>query len=377
MKIAFYAPMKAPDHPTPSGDRRMGRLLWKALELAGYDLELVSTFRSLDTTGDTEIQLENERQGRIEADRLIKAWRADPAAAPKGWFSYHVYHKSPDWIGPYVCESLNIPYFIAEASHAPKQADGPWKSGYEAAIAAIKQAACVFHMTTLDGACLEPLVTMPNELVLLPPFLDTEVFLGDAEAGIDAEVLVLEAGGQPGRKNLLVVAMMRSGDKYVSYEQLAAALPLLQDENWQLLVIGDGKRRADIETLLCPLDKKAIYLGQQTVSHLPAFYRFADLYIWPAHGEAYGMAFLEAQACGLPVVAGKIRGVPDVVKDGQTGLLTPEGDIKAFAETVDFLLTSFDIREEMSEAAAAFVKKERSIDKAAETLQKHIARAIK
>jgi glycosyltransferase involved in cell wall biosynthesis len=377
VKVAFYAPMKAPDHPTPSGDRRMGRLLWRALELAGYDPELVSSFRSLETTGDPEIQLWNKHQGQVEADRLLRAWCVNPDLAPKAWFSYHVYHKSPDWIGPRVCESLNIPYFIAEASHAPKQAEGPWKLGFNAAAAAIMQAACVFHMTTLDSACLKPLVRLPNKLVLLPPFLDTDTYLADAELKIDVEDLVLEAGGQPGKKNLLVVAMMRSGDKYVSYEQLAAALPLLKDDNWQLLVVGDGDQRENIRRLLSPLKDKVIYLGQQPASNLPALYRFADLYIWPAHGEAYGMAFLEAQACGLPVVAGKIRGVPDVVKEDQTGLLTPEGDIRAFSEAVDFLLASFEVRERMSAAAKEFVITERSIDKAVKTLKKHMGRAMK
>lgn len=376
MKLAFYAPMKPPDHPTPSGDRRMGRLLWKALEHAGFDLELVSTFRSLETSGDVQAQIKNEREGRLEADRLIELWRATPSKIPAGWFTYHVYHKSPDWIGPYVCEALNIPYFIAEASHAPKQANGPWKLGYDAAAKAISQAACVFHMTTLDGACLKPLIADTDRLVFLPPFLDTKVFLDAAEETVNTEDLVVNAGGQRGKKNMLAVAMMRSGDKFVSYEQLRSILPRLKTEDWQLLIVGDGDRRDDIEKLLSPFAGRVVYLGQQPAAVLPAFYRFADVYVWPAYGEAYGMAFLEAQICGLPIVAGKIRGVPDVVKDRQTGLLTPEGDFEAFAETVDFLLASFSVREEMSQAAQRFVQSERGIEKAAETLKHYIGQVL-
>ncbi|USG61178.1 glycosyltransferase family 4 protein [Sneathiella marina] len=377
MKLAFYAPMKPPDHPTPSGDRRMGRLLWKALENAGFDLELVSRLRSLETSGDAAIQAGNERKGRVEAERLVTAWRADPAQMPEGWFTYHVYHKSPDWIGPYVCEKLNIPYFIAEASHAPKQANGPWKPGYDAAARAITQAACVFHMTNLDGACLKSLIADDSQLVFLPPFLDTEAFLTEANENVRVEDLVVAAGGQRDKKNLLAVAMMRSGDKFMSYEQIGLMLPLLKTDDWQLLIVGDGDRREDIEKLLSPFVDRIVYLGQQPSSILPAVYRFADVYVWPAHGEAYGMAFLEAQVCGLPVVAGKIRGVPDVVKDGQTGLLTEEGDFGAFAEAVDFLLASLSVRGKMSEAAHQFVRSERGLEKAAKTLKHYIGKVLK
>lgn len=231
-------------------------------------------------------------------------------------------------------------------------------------------------MTTLDGACLKPLIAENNQLVFLPPFLDAEAFLDTAGENVTAEDLVVRAGGQRGRKNLLAVAMMRSGDKFVSYEQLRSTLPLLKTEDWQLLIVGDGERREDIEALLLPFVDRIVYLGKQPAATLPAFYKFADVYVWPAHGEAYGMAFLEAQVCGLPIVAGKIRGVPDVVKEGQTGLLTEEGDFGAFAEAVDFLLASFSVREEMSRAAQQFVRSDRGIDKATETLKHYIGQVL-
>jgi len=71
---------------------------------------------------------------------------------------------------------------------------------------------------------------------------------------------------------------------------------------------------------------------------LPALYAAADLYLWPAINEAYGMAFLEAQAAGVPVVAGRTGGVPAVVADGIAGILTPIGDAAAFAAAVGQLL---------------------------------------
>ena len=67
---------------------------------------------------------------------------------------------------------------------------------------------------------------------------------------------------------------------------------------------------------------------------MPSIYGSGALYVWPGCGEAYGLAYLEAQAAGLPVVAQDIAGVPDVVRDGETGVLTPAGDAAAFADAI-------------------------------------------
>lgn len=371
MKLAFYAPMKSPDHPVPSGDRRMGRLLWSALELAGFEPELASDMRSFDGRGDADFQRAMKKQGAMEAEALIEQWRARPDSAPKGWFTYHIYHKAPDWIGPIVCDALDIPYFVAEASHAPKRARGDWQMGYEAAASAIRSARVVFHMTRLDGECLAPLVSPENTLALLPPFIDIEAFLENAKS-VNVGALVARAGGRQGVQNLLAVAMMRGGDKLMSYRQLGSALARLKTADWQLLVIGDGERRREVEEALAPISDKTVYLGAMTPEALPAWYDYADIYVWPACGEAYGMAFLEAEGCGLPVVAGNIRGVPDVVMEGETGLLTLPENADAFAGAIDQLLADTPLREKMGQAGQRFVRTERTLANAAAILKANI-----
>jgi glycosyltransferase involved in cell wall biosynthesis len=102
----------------------------------------------------------------------------------------------------------------------------------------------------------------------------------------------------------------------------------------------------------------------------------ADLYVWPAHNEAYGMAFLEAQARGLPVVAQATRGVPDVVAAGRSAVLTPEGDLAAFGQAIRGMIVDGTRRAAMGEAARAFVAGERTIERAAAILDGGLTRAV-
>ena len=100
------------------------------------------------------------------------------------------------------------------------------------------------------------------------------------------------------------------------------------------------------------------------------------VYVWPGCGEAYGLAYLEAQAAGLPVVAQHTAGVPEVVRDGQTGILSPAGDIAAFAAAIARLLTDDAERKAMGAASRRFVVQERSIDAASVRLDAMVLKAI-
>ncbi|MGD9510573.1 MAG: glycosyltransferase family 4 protein, partial [Geminicoccaceae bacterium] len=101
---------------------------------------------------------------------------------------------------------------------------------------------------------------------------------------------------------------------------------------------GDGEARDEIAAMFAAFGDRVRMHGAVPLSALPAIYAAADLHVWPALNEAYGMALLEAQAAGLPVVAGREGGVPDVVVDGVTGLLAEPRSVPAFAAAVRRLL---------------------------------------
>lgn len=371
MEIAFYAPLKAPDHPVPSGDRRMAGLLMAALRAAGHDVMLASRLRSYEGQGDAASQAEIRAAGEAEAQTLIERFY-DAEPPPQAWFTYHLHHKAPDWLGPTVSRALAIPYVVAEASFAPKQAQGPWTEGHAAVAAALGRAGAVLAVTEDDRAGLRPVVSDGGRLIALAPFLDPAPY---AAAGVTArQRLAGELQLDPTVPWLLTVAMMRPGDKLASYQRLGAALATLQGQPWQLLVVGDGPARDAVEAALGGLgDNRVAYAGEQPEVALPAYYGAADVMVWPAVNEAYGMALLEAQAAGLPVVAGRVRGVSDVVRGGETGLLTDDGDGAGFAAAVGRLLDDSDLRRDLGTAAQASVAAHHSLDQAAVTLNHALA----
>jgi glycosyltransferase involved in cell wall biosynthesis len=376
MRIAFYAPLKSPTHGTPSGDRRVAGLLLDALRLAGMRVELASTFRSFDGEGDAERQLALRRQGEALGVALADGWRARPQSErPQLWFTYHLYYKAPDWLGPVVSAELGIPYIVAEASHAAKRAHGPWALGHEATAAAIRHAALVVSPSRDDIAGLRELVE-PSRILYVPPFLDVEHYAQARGRRKELrEKLAREHQLDADVPWLVVAAMMRVGDKLASYRSLAAALAYDADLPWQLLIAGDGPARAQVQAALerAGLAERARLLGSMPTRKLAEVLAACDLSPWPAVNEAYGMALLEAQAAGVPVVSCATRGVPDVVVDGQTGLLVPYGDEAALAGAVRSLLADAQRRNALGEAAARFVSGERSIASAAKALARALA----
>lgn len=377
MRIAFYAPMKPPTHGVPSGDRRVAGLLMEALGRAGHRVELASTYRSYDAHGDPQRQAAMRDQATAFAQGLAAQWRRGaPELRPDLWFTYHVYYKAPDWLGPTVSAALGIPYVIAEASHAPKRAGGPWAIGHDAVANAIRHAALVLSPTRYDIACVEPLLASPERIELLPPFLDAATFRAAAQARASHRARLAAARGLDAAQPwIAVAAMMRRGDKLASYRRLAAVLAQLTDLPWRVLIAGDGEARGEVQSALeAAVPGRSAYLGALPMEEVAALYAASDLCIWPAVNEAYGMAMLEAQAAGLPVVSCALRGVPDVVAHGRTGLLAPEGDERALARFARELLIDAPRRAALGRAAGELAGSERGLDAAAAQLKRALAR---
>ena len=347
MRIAFYAPMKSPRDSHPSGDRTVARGLVEALRLAGHDVVIPFDFRSYDR-GDPVRQARIERIGRRIGDRLVRRREGPPIDI---WFTYHLYHKAPDWLGPRLATDLGIPYVVAEASVADKRKGGVWRRGYEASLAALARADLVVGLNPADRACVAPRMRPETRYLDLAPFLDTRPYAAAAANRTTARArLAARHDLADDRPWLMTVAMMREDQKLASYRLLAKALHSLGDTAVQLIVVGAGPAEEKVRQTFAGFGSRVAFHGAADPAEMPALYAAADLYVWPAIKESWSMAFLEAQAAGVPVVAGRSGGVPSVVEDGVTGVIAPEGDAPAFADGVRRLLDPA-VRERMGRAA--------------------------
>ncbi|BCW87109.1 D-inositol-3-phosphate glycosyltransferase [Alphaproteobacteria bacterium SO-S41] len=352
-RALLYCPMNppAPGAP-PSGDRAMSGLLTRALGQLGYTIDGASALRSYEATGNTLQQSAIAAAAETEVTRLIAAHRAAPPAL---WLTYMNYYKSPDHLGPAVAAALNIPYAIVEASYAAKRAAGDFAAPHAAAKRALQAANAVIAMTAHDRIGLAAVVP-PERLFRLDPFIDTALFP--------------PARSRPARTPIILsVAMLRPGKKLANFPLIAAALARIADLPWHYLVAGDGSGHAEAEAAFANFPPTRVtFAGRFPPESMAALYARADLYLWPGLKEAFGLAFLEAQASGLPVVACDTAGVPAVVHQGRGGFLSTAGDSAALAQSLRILLANRQTRETMGEVASAFVHGERSIVYAAQRL---------
>ncbi|MCF8480489.1 MAG: glycosyltransferase [Rhodospirillum sp.] len=354
--VVFHAPLKPPDHPTPSGDRTVARLFLQVLDRIGFMPWLAREPRTRDGQGDAQAQARLIERAEREAARLIDHFRDLPSLGrPRLWFTYHVYYKAPDLIGPVVSRALGIPYVIAEASRSPKRLHGPWARFAALAEAAIDQARLVLCPTQRDFPALAAAKPPGQRLLLVPPFLGLP----------PAPDRPPRAEGDPVR--LVTVAMTRPGAKMDSYRLLAEALGRIDPATWTLTVIGGGEAEVETHRLFQPFREQVRFLGALPPDEIPPHLAEADLFVWPGLDEAFGMVYLEAQAQSLPVLACDGPGVRAVVASA-AGHPLPAPTPEAFAGTLGQILATPDTLRGLGRDARERIARNHSLDAAAEQL---------
>jgi L-malate glycosyltransferase len=151
-------------------------------------------------------------------------------------------------------------------------------------------------------------------------------------------------------------AVKRVRDVVGIYARVAKEVPSV------LVMVGDGPERIDAEQEARQLgvQDRVFFLGKlEAVAPLLAS---ADLFLIPSQSESFGLSALEALATGVPVVGSRAGGLPEVVKDGQTGALCAVGDVEGMAQAAIDLLTNEDRWRTASTLAAADARKRFSLE---------------
>ncbi len=156
-------------------------------------------------------------------------------------------------------------------------------------------------------------------------------------------------GIPPGDEVILFVGRM---DRVKGLDVLLRAMALLkQRPRIRLVVVGGSDQDAEMErcrALAAELEVDVSFRGASPQESLPTYYSAADLLVVPSHYESFGLVAVEALACGTPVIASRVGGLPTVIDDGENGLLVPSRRPDAFAERIERFLDDRPLRSKLS-----------------------------
>lgn len=218
----------------------------------------------------------------------------------------------------------------------------------------------VVHSTSVRDEVAHRWRLEPADIDLVPLGIDTERFPVATER---VQRWRADRGITPERKVILYAARLVASKNIDLYLDVAARLEgKAPDALFVLVATGSGvdDLRRRIHEL--DLEDSVLVLGPQSLDDLFAAYAAAAVFVSTSNYEGFGLAVAEAMAAGCPVVATRVGGISDLVKDGVSGWLVDPGDDAAIADHVTRLLADERLRAEMGTASAERARHHFSID---------------
>jgi glycosyltransferase involved in cell wall biosynthesis len=243
--------------------------------------------------------------------------------------------------------------------------------GYEPLRRAVRYCAGAADRVIATDRALEPMIVRalgvgPDRMRLVPNAVDLRVCDGLASPADGAR---LREGAGIGAEDVVLLSVARL-ERNKGLHVLADALATMKDLAWRWAIVGDGPFRRALEDRVAVrgLQGRTIMTGRVGDAALHAWYEAASVFVHPTQYEGSSIVTLEAMSHRRPVVATTAGGLPDKVRDGETGWLVPPGDAPALADALRTALGSGPALATMGVAGRALVEAEFSWDRSADRM---------
>jgi glycosyltransferase involved in cell wall biosynthesis len=178
----------------------------------------------------------------------------------------------------------------------------------------------------------------------------------------------------PTGRVILTVGRWFADERYKGMDTLITALPRLLTE-WpdvQLVAVGEGDDQGWLEQIAAGrgVSRHVHFLSGLTYPEIAACYQACEIFALPSRGEGFGLVYLEAMACGKPVIGGAHGGAPEVIDDGKTGYLVQHGDAGQLATSLEALLADPELGHQMGARGRERVEREFRFTVFAKSLKK-------
>ena len=262
------------------------------------------------------------RTPRFASECLRRAWRERPRLIVSTHLNF-----GP--VAQIVRELTGVPYvLIAHGIDA-------WRLKSRSRQKALQQSDLVLAVSRYTRDCLVQRISLdPERVQILPNTFSPERFA----TGPKSPRLLRKYGLTAQTPVILTVCRLAGAERYKGYDQMIRALPQILDgvPNARYLLVGTGPDRSRIERLVAGLGVQdaVVLAGFVPDEELSEHYNLCDLFAMPSKAEGFGIVYLEALACGKPVLAGNKDGSRDALNDGELGLLVDPDDTAEIASEV-------------------------------------------